>query len=159
MSTPDEATPNDVNAPPQGEKEEEIHIDDAIEMIGNGRFQRRILWAAGLSFAADSMEILLMSLLSVVLASHWDLREHHTSTLVSSVFLGSLVGTLVLGPLADERGRKPIFRVTSALIAFFGFWTAMCNSFIMLLLCRFMVGFGGTFECHCLVNANVTHTY
>jgi hypothetical protein len=47
-----------------------------------GPFQRRILIAAGLCFAADSMEILLLSFLAVVLQSEWNLTEDQTHTQV-----------------------------------------------------------------------------
>lgn len=112
------------------------------ELLGNGCFQHRILVAAGLCFAADSMEILLLSFLTVILQSQWDMTEAQTNSIVSCVFLGALVGTLTLGKLGDRIGRKPVFTITAAIICVFGFLTAACTTYTHLLLCRFAVGFG-----------------
>ena len=119
-----------------------LDIDDAIELLGMGPFQRRILWAAGLCFAADSMEVLLLSFLAVVLQAEWGLSDEQTATIVSCVFLGAMMGTLILGPVGDWMGRKPVFLLTAALISVAGFATAAAHSFETLLLLRFAVGFG-----------------
>jgi putative MFS transporter len=107
-----------------------------------GPFQRRILIAAGLCFAANSMEILLLSFLAVVLQSEWNLTEDQTASIASVIFFGAILGTLVLGPLANRIGRKPVFSITAAIICVFGFATAAANSLPVLLLCRFLVGVG-----------------
>lgn len=107
-----------------------------------GRFQYRILLAAGLCFAADSMEVLLLSFLAVVLQAEWGLSNEQTATLTSSVFMGALLGTLVLGRLGDQWGRKPVFFLTATIICIFGFLTAAAHNFAILVLIRFMVGFG-----------------
>jgi MFS family permease len=107
-----------------------------------GIFQRRILWAAGLCFAADSMEILLLSFLTVVLRQDWQLTETQTSTITFSVFAGALMGSLTLGPLGDSVGRRPVFTLAASIISVFGLLTALANSYASLLLMRFLVGFG-----------------
>lgn len=107
-----------------------------------GRFQCRILWAAGLCFAADAMEVLLLSFLAAVLQVEWHLTSPQAATLTSLVFVGALAGTLTLGPLGDQFGRKPIFTATAATIAFFGLATAAAQTFPTLLVIRFCVGFG-----------------
>ena len=38
-----------------------ITVDEAMERVGVGKFQTKIVLAAGLCFAADAMEILLLS--------------------------------------------------------------------------------------------------
>ena len=88
------------------------------------------------------MEILLLSFLTVILQAEWDMTEAQTNSIVSSVFVGALVGTLTLGALGDRIGRKPVFTLTAAIICFFGLLTAACNTYVHLLLCRFAVGFG-----------------
>ena len=79
------------------------------ERVGTGPFQKRMLLAAGLCFAADSMEVLLLSFLAVVVQAEWDLSSHQTSGITASVFLGAMSGTLLLGPLGDKFGRVRIF--------------------------------------------------
>jgi putative MFS transporter len=122
--------------------EHELSIDDAIERLGMGKFQRRILWAAGLCFAADSMEILLLSFLTVVLQAEFHLTDTQASTITFSVFAGALLGSLVLGPLGDIIGRRPVFSMAACIISVFGLGTALVNSYHALLLVRFLVGFG-----------------
>jgi len=119
-----------------------ISIDEAVNRIGMGAFQRRILVAAGLCFAADSMEILLLSFLSVVLQAAWELSETETALLTAVVFWGALIGTAILGPLGDVIGRKPVFLGTAALITTFGIATAAVTNFPTLVVMRFGVGFG-----------------
>jgi MFS family permease len=119
-----------------------LDIDDAIERLGMGRFQFEILVAAGLCFASDAMEVLLLSFLAVILRVEWDLTERETDSIISVVFAGAFIGTLILGPLGDIIGRKPVFSVTAAIIAVFGLGTALVPDYKWLLFARFMVGFG-----------------
>lgn len=114
----------------------------AKDELGMGLFQRRILLAAGLCFAADAMEILLLSFLAVCLKAEWNLSEDQTSTITGSVFWGAMIGTLVLGPLGDRVGRKPVFTAAAGIIAAFGFLTAAASMFPVLVAIRFLCGFG-----------------
>ena len=112
------------------------------ERVGTGNFQRRMGLAAGLCFAADSMEILLLSFLAVVVQAEWNLTHEQTSGITSSVFLGAMIGTLLLGPLGDKYGRKPAFVASAAIIAVFGLLTAAATNLTTLIIVRFFVGVG-----------------
>eukprot|EP00536_Pseudo-nitzschia_multiseries_P004934 jgi/Psemu1/189335/e_gw1.87.77.1 len=119
-----------------------VQIDDAIERIGTGVFQHQVLLAAGLCFMADAMEVLLLSFLSTVLKHEWGFSEREVDSIVAIVFAGAMLGTLILGLAADKLGRKPVFAVTSLIIAVSGVATAFCRNFEELVTARFFVGFG-----------------
>lgn len=107
-----------------------------------GKFQYKILIAAGLCFAADAMEVLLLSFLAVAVQKEWELNDAQAATITSVVFAGALLGTLTLGRLGDNIGRRPVVILTAVLITVFGVGTAFTTSYQTLLLTRFIVGFG-----------------
>jgi MFS transporter, putative metabolite:H+ symporter len=107
-----------------------------------GRFQRRLLLSAGLCIAADTMEVILLSFLTLVLIEEWDLTHQQGSAVTSVVFIGALIGTLVLGPLADAFGRKPLFVFSTLTIAICGMLTALSRSYWVVMIFQFGVGFG-----------------
>ena len=125
-------------------------VDEAIELLGMGRFQLIVLTAAGLCFAADAMQVLLLTFLCKVLRSEWDLNDDKTALITSILFVGAIFGTITLGPLADKIGRKPVFLLAASIISLFGVAVAMVSSYLGLLGSLFMVrwGVGGlTGEC------------
>ncbi len=129
----------------QNQSQMTISIDEAVDRIGNGKFQNQILFAAGTSFMADSMEIMLLSFLTVVLQSEWGWEGEHpieVPIITSSMFAGALVGSAILGPMGDRIGRYPILICAASIISFFGLVTALCHNFVILVFVRFMVGFG-----------------
>lgn len=117
-------------------------VDDAIERLGMGKFQFIILTAAGMCFAADAMQVLLLSFLSEVLRIEWSLSDDETAFITSMLFIGAIFGTLFLGPLADKRGRKPVFILAGSIISIFGLAVGFCTNYWALLSMLFMVGFG-----------------
>lgn len=119
-----------------------MSIEDAIDLIGTGRFQRRIMVAAGLCITADAMEVQLLSLLSAVLKVEWGLTDNEFSMIFGILFGGAFLGSLTLGRLGDVYGRKPIFLLTASTIALFGITTSLVQNYHQLLMCRFFLGFG-----------------
>ena len=119
-----------------------IDIEEAIDRLGMGLFQIQIVIACGLCFASDALEILLLSFLALILREQWGLSEGQADSIVSVVFLGALMGTLILTPFGDRWGRRVIFAVTAATISLFGIMSAFCNTYPQILIVRFMVGFG-----------------
>jgi MFS family permease len=57
-------------------------------------------------------------------------------------FLGAFIGTLVLGPLGDKLGRKPLFIFSAASISVCGMLTALSTSYVLMMIFQFGVGIG-----------------
>ena len=119
-----------------------LTIDEAIDKVGFGTFQRILFWTIGIFSSADAVEILLLSYLSIVLQVDWHLTNTERAFIVSSVFFGSLVGAIVLGKVGDIFGRRVALLTVSSMTVTFGVLTAAAPSYPWLLVARTLVGVG-----------------
>jgi MFS family permease len=120
-----------------------ISIDDAMELLGFGRFHYQIMLASGLCFAADGMQVVLLTFLTPILKEQWGLSNHETAGITSTLFAGSMFGTLAWGSLADRIGRRPVFLLAMAVITLASLGTSLiANDYSGIVMTTFGVGFG-----------------
>jgi MFS transporter, putative metabolite:H+ symporter len=119
-----------------------LSIDEAIEKVGFGRFQKKLLVICGLGWAADAMEVLLISFALPAVSQEWGLNNAQKGLLGTVIFLGMLVGAWVWGRLSDVIGRKTSFIATVLFASLFGLFSAFAPSFVWLLVLRALTGFG-----------------
>ena len=126
--------------PPPGGKL--LTIDQALGACGTGRFQYQLLVIAGLAFCGDAIEVMFLSFLSPCVQAAWGLTNLEAASIASVVFAGELVGSAVLGSLADTHGRRPIFIAACLIIFLSGLLSCVATSYGFLLATRAVVGFG-----------------
>ena len=121
-------------------------VDDAIERIGLGRFQWRLLGINGLVWATDAMEVLILGFVIPSLIVGLGISSVQAGYVGSVFFGGMLVGAWGFGVLADKFGRRRIFLITVLLDAVFGLLSAFSPNLLFLLVFRFLTGaaVGGT---------------
>jgi MFS family permease len=123
--------------------EETISIDEAVERLSFGRFHRQILCASGLCYAADGMQVILLTFLAPVLQDEWNLSRSQAAGITSALFAGSLFGALVWGPCADRMGRRPVFLLATAVICVSSSGTSLlADRYGKVIATIFGVGFG-----------------
>ncbi|MEW5872061.1 MAG: MFS transporter [Chloroflexota bacterium] len=119
-----------------------ITYDQAIDQVGFGRFQNRLMWICGLGWAADAMEVLLIAFALPAISQEWELSNAQKGLLGTAIFLGMLAGAWGWGWLSDRIGRKTGFISTVAIDSLFGLLSAFSPSFTWLLILRAATGFG-----------------
>jgi putative MFS transporter len=119
-----------------------LSYEEALGGVGYGRFQRKLLAICGIGWAADAMEVLLVSFAMPSMSAEWGLKPAQTAFLATAIFLGMIVGALVWGRLADRFGRRIGFVLTIACYSVFGGLSALSPSFEAFLVLRFLTGFG-----------------
>ena len=89
--------------------------------------------------------IMLVTLGSILpsLASKFKMNEMSSGKLVSILPIGIIAGSLVFGPVADRYGYKMMFIITTQLMALAFEGLAFANSFWLLQISIFVLGFGG----------------
>src|SRR5574338_1217639 len=117
-------------------------FEEAINTIGFGRFQTRLMVLCGLGWAADAMEVLLISFALPAITAEWGLTTQQGGLLSTAIFLGMFLGAWVWGRLSDRIGRKIGFVSTIAIDSIFGFLSAFAPSFGWLVFLRALTGFG-----------------
>ncbi len=116
--------------------------DQAIDAIGYGKFQRKLMWICGLGWAADAMEVLLIAYVLPAAGTEWGLTNAQKGLLGTAIFLGMLAGAWFWGRASDLVGRKIGFVGTVAIDSVFGLASAFSPNFIWLLILRMLTGFG-----------------
>ena len=120
-----------------------MQVQDAIDRIGFGPFQRRLLLACGVTWAADAFELLAIGFALPGVREEFGLTSTwQTGAIASAAFVGMLLGAVFWGRVADRIGRRVGFQLTVLIFAVFGTASAFAPSAEWLAVLRFLAGFG-----------------
>jgi len=121
---------------------QEMTFDEAIDRIGFGAFQYKLLAICGAGWAADAMEVLLISYALPSVIKEWNLTTAQAGFIGTAIFLGMLAGAWFWGTISDYIGRKTGFQATVLIDSVFGFLSALSPGYLWLVLLRGITGFG-----------------
>lgn len=115
--------------------------------IGLGHY--RNLSILGLGNAADAAEVLAIGYILDALRESGDLSNFDEGLLASALFVGMLIGGLIMGFLGDRIGRRGVFIVAPLLYAFCSVCSAMTSDLHLITFFRMVggVGIGGAIPC------------
>eukprot|EP00038_Savillea_parva_P006783 m.165807 g.165807 ORF g.165807 m.165807 type:complete len:550 (-) comp12608_c0_seq1:198-1847(-) len=118
-------------------------FDAAIDRIGFGRGQMFVLLAAAMANASDSVELAAVSFaITTTMECDLDLDAPRKGWLISSTFIGMMVGGWLWGQWADKYGRKRTLVMALALNASAALGCAMATTFLELVIYRAVCGLG-----------------
>jgi len=119
-----------------------MDIINRLEQMPVSRFHYKLLLMAGMGWLFDAMDTGIIAFVLPVLMAKWQLTAAQAGLLGSIGLLGMAVGAIVSGILADRIGRKNVFAVTMLVYSLATGLCAAANSFEVLVVLRFFVGFG-----------------
>lgn len=126
----------------EGEASMHYTTDDALSLVGFGRFQTLVLAYSGLGWIAEAFEIMLLSFVGPAVEADWGISGAEQGLISSAVFAGMLIGSIAGGLIADRYGRRTGFLFTAVVTAVFGLLSAFSPNYASLLTLRFVVGLG-----------------
>lgn len=129
-------------AVPQANSAQLYDIEEIIDRVGLGPFQRRLLAICGLSWAADAAEVLIISFALPAIRQEWGLSPAEAGLIVTATFLGMLAGAWFWGTISDYIGRRTGFVLTVLIFSVFGTLAAFAPSPQALAVLRALTGFG-----------------
>ncbi len=131
-----------MSAPPAPAAAPPLDIEDAIDRLGVGRFQRRLLLVCGVTWAADAAELLAIGFALPGIREEFGLSTFQAGLIASAAFAGMLLGATFWGTLADRLGRRAGFQLTVLTFAVFGLASAFAPNAEVLFVLRLLTGFG-----------------
>eukprot|EP00111_Clytia_hemisphaerica_P001272 TCONS_00003636-protein len=128
---------NDDDIEPKGD---DYTIEEAIERIGFGKFQLKLLAMVGFAWSADSLEMALLAILAPAVRCEWHLSHYHEAMLTTIVFIGMLIFSYFWGWASDTYGRRKVLIWSTTGVFVFGLVSAFSHTYVMILLLRGGVG-------------------
>jgi len=117
-------------------------VEDVLRAGGFTRFHRKAVLVTGAAWTFVAMEILLVGFTVPLFTTIWNLSGSYAGWIAASALGGSLLGSLVLGRLADRIGRRKIFQASILWYAVFTALTALAWGPGSLSAFRFLAGIG-----------------
>lgn len=119
-----------------------LGVEEALREGGLTRFHRNAVLVTGAAWTFVAMEILLVGFTVPLFTEIWSLSGGYAGWIAASALGGSLVGSVVLGRLADRIGRRRIFQGAILWYAVFTALTALAWGPGSLSAFRFLAGIG-----------------
>ena len=80
-------------------------VTQAVNALGFGKFQIILSFVTGLCWMADSMEVMILSILSPALHCEWGVSQLNQALLTTVVFIGMMFSSAFWGHVSDKYGR------------------------------------------------------
>ena len=80
-------------------------VTQAVNALGFGKFQIILSFVTGLCWMADSMEVMILSILSPALHCEWGVSQYKQAFLTTVVFIGMMFSSAFWGQVSDKYGR------------------------------------------------------
>jgi len=119
-----------------------LTVQEAVDRIGFGRFQKRLLAVCGVTWAADGAEVLLLGFALPSVIEDFGISPTQAGLIASATFAGMLAGAWFWGTISDYIGRRVGFQLTVLIFALFGLLSAFAPGWEWLAILRFITGFG-----------------
>ena len=119
-----------------------LDVEAVLGAAGFTPFHRRAVAITGIAWTFVAMEILLIGFTLPLFGSLWGLSATWLGWIGASALAGSLVGSLLLGRLADQIGRRQIFQASILWYSILTALTALAWGPASLLTLRFLAGIG-----------------
>ncbi|XP_067106582.1 synaptic vesicle 2-related protein-like [Osmerus mordax] len=136
------AARQDVNTSAPRGTEDTFTVEDVVESIGFGWFQWKLSMLTGLSWMADAMEMMVLSILAPQLHCEWRLPSYQVAFITSAVFIGMMVSSSLWGNVADKYGRKVALTMCMLWSLYYGLLSVFAPFYGWILVLRGLVGFG-----------------
>jgi putative MFS transporter len=117
-------------------------IADRLDRLPLSGWHRRMVLLIGLGSFFNFFEVALGSFFPVLLGTQWKLTTFDRSMIIGVVFLGEMIGSLLLAPLADRFGRRTLFQVNLLAYAVLSLATAFAPDLGVFLVLRLLTGIG-----------------
>lgn len=120
---------------------EKVNFDEALRMIGYGKFNYLIVIISGIVLSAVLMETLSISFVLPVAEYDLDLSTEQKGIVSSVAYAGIIASSHLSGFLADTKGRRPI--IMMSLLLSFGctLISSFASNFWIFTAMRFFCGF------------------
>lgn len=119
-----------------------VDVQQFIDEHPFSRFQKLILILCFLIVAIDGFDTASIGFIAPAIRAEWHLTPASLAPLFAAGLFGLMSGALLLGPLADRFGRKPILIISVAFFGLTSLLSAYSTDLNMLLALRFLTGLG-----------------
>ena len=113
-----------------------------LDRLPYTRKHNTMLFASGVGWALDAMDVGLIAYIMLALTKEWSLTGAEQSVLASVGFIGMALGASLGGLLADRIGRRRVFALTLLVYGIATGLSALSTGLVALIVLRFVVGLG-----------------
>lgn len=119
-----------------------VSVHDVIDRAPVSRLQRRALIVGILFAVIDGFDSLIIGFLVPAIGNDWGVKPASLTSVIVAGTVGTIVGTMLIAPIADRVGRRPVILAGATFFAVFTLLAALATTAGQLTLLRFLAGIG-----------------